>query len=110
MTPSFPCHCCGKVEDLETIHPTGIHMDRAISWQCPCGNTRMVEITHRIPQELVRRAMLRDEMRDRFRRYLKNRQGNDAPVADGGVDEFEIPCRLCGRRGCSDQNPVCTTA
>lgn len=37
------------------------------------------------------------------------RQNNDAAVGDGGVDENVIPCPLCGRFGCSDLNPICTS-
>jgi hypothetical protein len=59
------------VDDLETIVPTGIHMDRLIQWECPCRNTRMIEITHHVPQILVRRAILRDEMRERINRHLR---------------------------------------
>jgi hypothetical protein len=31
----------------------------------------MIEITHHVPQILVRRAILRDEMRERINRHLR---------------------------------------
>lgn len=74
MTPSPPCAVCGHVADLETITPTGIHMNKCVAWQCSCKNTRMVEITHHVPQSLVRRAMIADEMRHRISRFLQREQ------------------------------------
>jgi hypothetical protein len=41
---------------------------------------------------------------------MEKRQENDAAVGDRGVDETVIPCPLCGKIGCSDQNPICTSA
>ena len=65
---STPCPCCDKMENLETIDPTGIHMDRAIQWRCRCKNLRTLEINYYTPQSLVRKAMARDEMvRDAIR-------------------------------------------
>jgi hypothetical protein len=63
MTPSLPCKKCGRVDDLETVNPIGIIMGRLIEWECPCGNTRLVEITHHLPQELVRKAMEAEDKR-----------------------------------------------
>ena len=55
--PSLPCPTCGAVDDLETVIPTGTLMDMAVAWQCSCGDTRAVAITHRIPRGLLLRAM-----------------------------------------------------
>lgn len=44
MTPSTPCAKCGQVDDLETVDPLGIHLDKAILWNCRCGNTRAVAV------------------------------------------------------------------
>ena len=63
MTPSPRCAKCGQIDDLETVNPLGIHMDTAVIWNCWCGNTRAVAISHHTPWELVRRAMAMDEMR-----------------------------------------------
>jgi len=41
---------------------------------------------------------------------MEKRQENDAAVGDRGVDESVIPCPLCGKIGCSDKNPICTSA
>lgn len=65
MTLSYPCPVCGQVDDLEQVNPSGILLDKLVQWECICHNTRSVAIDHRIPQELVRKAMLRDEMRSR---------------------------------------------
>jgi hypothetical protein len=70
MMSSLPCPVCGQVDDLETVNPLGIHVDKAVLWNCRCGNTRAVAISHHIPQELVKKAMVRDEMSDWSNRYL----------------------------------------
>jgi hypothetical protein len=70
MTPSLPCAKCGQVDNLETVNPLGIHVDKAVLWNCRCGNTRAVAISHLIPQELVRKAMVMDKMRDWINRDL----------------------------------------
>lgn len=70
MTPSLPCGKCGQVDDLETLNPLGIQLDKAVLWNCRCGNTRAVAINYRIPLELVRKAMLTDEMRDLNNAYI----------------------------------------
>jgi hypothetical protein len=62
MTPSLPCANCGQVDDLETVNPIGIHSDKAVIWNCQCGNTRALLISHHIPKELVRKAILADKM------------------------------------------------
>ena len=71
MTPSLPCAKCGQVDNLKTVNPLGIHVDKAVLWNCRCGNTRAVAISPHTPQELVRRAVAMDEMRDWSSRYLK---------------------------------------
>jgi hypothetical protein len=70
MTPSLPCAKCGQVDNLEAVNPLGIHVDKAVLWNCRCGNTRAVAISHLTPQELVRKAMVMDEMRDWINRDL----------------------------------------
>jgi hypothetical protein len=62
MTPSLPCAMCGHIDDLETVNPLGTHADKAVIWNCRCGNTRAVEISHHTPQELVRKAIVADKM------------------------------------------------
>ena len=69
MTPSLPCVKCGLVDDLETVYPLGIHLDKAVLWNCRCGNTRAVAISHHPPQGIVRKAMEMDKKRDWFKRY-----------------------------------------
>lgn len=64
---SDACRACGRIDDLTTIKPTGVHLDRAVTWQCQCGNTRSVAIDYSIPQVLVRRAMRTDEERKEAR-------------------------------------------
>jgi hypothetical protein len=71
MTPSLPCAKCGQVDNLETVNPLGIHVDMAVLWNCRCGTTRAVGISQLTPQELVRKAMIMDEMRDRINRDLE---------------------------------------
>jgi len=44
MTPSIPCAKCGQVDDLETVNPLGIHLDKAVPWNCRCGSTRAVAV------------------------------------------------------------------
>ena len=60
---SDACPVCGRVDDLTIVKPTGVHCDRAVLWQCKCGNTRSVTIDYSIPQVLVRRAMRADEQK-----------------------------------------------
>ncbi len=72
MTPALPCPECGAVDNLEEITPLGVHMDKAVLWLCTvCGTSRAVLIDYRLPADLVRRALLRDEMRPRINRYLQ---------------------------------------
>jgi hypothetical protein len=61
---SIACAKCGQVDDLETVLPLGIHMDKAVLWNCVCGSTRAVAVIDYTAQELVRKAMVMDEMRD----------------------------------------------
>jgi hypothetical protein len=63
MTLSLPCAKCGHIDDLETVPPLGVLMHAAVLWNCLCGSTRAVVISHHTPRELVRRAMAMDEMR-----------------------------------------------
>jgi hypothetical protein len=65
MTQSIACAKCGQVDDLETVIPLGIHMDKAVLWNCACGSTRAVAVLDDTAQELVRKAMVMDEIRDR---------------------------------------------
>ncbi len=66
MTPSLPCAKCGQVDDLETVDPMRLIAGRLIEWKCPCGITRIVEITHHVPQELIRKAIEADEKANTF--------------------------------------------
>ena len=63
MRPSLPCEKCGEVDDLETVDPLGFHVDWGVLWKCRCGNTRAVEISNHIPQDLVIKAMERGEIK-----------------------------------------------
>jgi hypothetical protein len=64
MERSLPCPNCGRVDDLESVNPLGIFMERAVLWNCRCGSTRAVDIDHHAPLELVIKAMaVMDEMR-----------------------------------------------
>jgi len=64
MMKSISCTKCGQVDDLETVIPLGIHLDKAVLWNCVCGSTRAVAVIDSTAQELVRKAMVMDEMRD----------------------------------------------
>jgi len=64
MAISIPCAMCGRVDDLETVNPLGIHLDKAVLWNCRCGSTRAVAVNDNTAQELVRKVMVMDEMRD----------------------------------------------
>jgi hypothetical protein len=66
MTKSIPCAKCALVDDLETVNPLGIHMDKAVLWNYRRGSTRAVSVIDHTAQELVRKAMAMDEMRDRI--------------------------------------------
>jgi hypothetical protein len=66
MTPSIPCAKCGQIDDLETVNPLGIHLDKVVIWNCRCNNTRAVEMSHHIPQELVRKAVVMNERINRL--------------------------------------------
>ena len=63
MRPSLPCVKCGHVDDMETVNPLGIHMDKAVLWNCACGSTRAIAVIDYAAQELVRKAMVMDEIR-----------------------------------------------
>jgi hypothetical protein len=63
MTKSIACAKCGQVDDLGTVNPLGIHMDKLVLWNCGCGSTRAVAVIDSTAQELVRKAMLMVEMR-----------------------------------------------
>jgi hypothetical protein len=60
---SIACAKCGQVDDLETVNPLGIHLDKAVIWNCRCGNTRAVAVFDYTAQGLVRKAMAIEEMR-----------------------------------------------
>jgi hypothetical protein len=64
MMKSIACAKCGQVDDLEKVTPLGIHLDKAVLWNCRCGSTRAVAVIEYTAQELVRKAMVMDEMRD----------------------------------------------
>jgi hypothetical protein len=64
MMKSISCAKCGQVDDLEAVIPLGIHMDKAVLWNCECGSTRAVAVIDYTAQELVRKARVMDEMRD----------------------------------------------
>lgn len=64
MTKSIPCAKCGQVDDMETVNPLGIHGDKAVLWNCRCGNTRAFAVIDYKAQELVRKATVMDAMRD----------------------------------------------
>jgi hypothetical protein len=64
MTQSIPCAKCGQVDDLQTVKPLGIHLDKAVLWNCRCGNNRAVAVWDYTVQELVRKAVAMNEMRD----------------------------------------------
>lgn len=77
MTPALPCPECGAVDNLEEIIPLGVHMDKSVLWLCTgCGTSRAVLIDYRLSGDVVRKAMVADEMRGRINRYL--RQGSSA--------------------------------
>jgi hypothetical protein len=61
MTRSIACAKCGQVDDLETVTPLGIHLDKAVLWNCRCGSTRAVAVCDDTSQELVRKAMAINE-------------------------------------------------
>ena len=63
MTRSIACAKCGQVDDLATVTPLGIHLDKAVLWNCRCGSTRAVAVCDDTSQELVRKAMAMDERR-----------------------------------------------
>lgn len=62
---SLDCPNCGQVDDLETVNPTGISFGLVVLWNCGCGNTRAIELSESPPQELIRKAILADDMRKR---------------------------------------------
>ena len=64
MMKSIACAKCGQVDHLETVNPLGIHGDKAVLWNCRCGNTRAVAVCDSTAQELVRKVMAMDEMRN----------------------------------------------
>ena len=81
MTQSIACAKCGQVDDLETVIPLGIHMDKAVLWNCVCGSTRAVAVIDYTAQELVRKAMAMDEMKDSTGIPLLQSQGNTRPCS-----------------------------
>lgn len=57
---SPPCARCGRIEDFALIDPIGIHLGKAVLWQCSCGNTRAVLINRHVPRVLIEKALVRD--------------------------------------------------
>jgi hypothetical protein len=58
MSP--PCPKCGRIDDLAFVAPLGTHLDKAVLWQCPCGNTRAVLINRHVPRVLIEKALVQD--------------------------------------------------
>jgi len=56
---SIPCPICGRIDDLASVDPIGIHLDKAVLWNCQCGNTRAVLINRYIPRALIEKALAR---------------------------------------------------
>ena len=56
---SIPCPLCGRTDDLASVDPIGIHLDKAVLWNCQCGNTRAVLITRYVPRALIEKALTR---------------------------------------------------
>jgi len=56
---SIPCPICGRTDDLTSVDPIGIHLDKAVLWNCQCGNTRAVLITRYVPRALIEKALTR---------------------------------------------------
>ena len=59
VSKSTPCPICGLIDDLASVDPIGIHLDKAVLWNCQCGNTRAVLITRYIPRALIKKALTR---------------------------------------------------
>lgn len=76
MMKSTTCAKCGKVDDLETVSPLGIHLDKAVVWNCQCGNTRAISVSDNTARELVRKAMAMDGMREPIGDPSLQSQGN----------------------------------
>lgn len=57
---SIPCPICGRIDDLGSVDPIGIHLDKAVIWNCQCGNTRAVLINRYIPRALIEKALTRE--------------------------------------------------
>ena len=56
---SIPCPVCGRIDDLASVDPIGIHLDKAVLWNCQCGNTRAILINRYIPRALIEKALTR---------------------------------------------------
>ena len=65
---SIACSQCGQVDDLDAVNPLGIHMDKAVLWNCRCGSTRAVAVCDYTAQELVRKAIAMDVLRSKTNR------------------------------------------
>ena len=57
---SSPCPTCGRIDDLASVDPIGMLLDKAVLWQCTCGNTRAVLIGRHVPRTLIEKAFVRD--------------------------------------------------
>jgi hypothetical protein len=58
---SSPCPTCGRIDDMTSVDPIGTHLDKAVLWQCQCGNTRAVLINRYTPRSLIEKALARDD-------------------------------------------------
>jgi hypothetical protein len=76
MMKSIACAKCGQVDDLDTVNPLGIHLDKAVIWNCRCGSTRAVAVSDYTAQELVRKAMAMDEMRKQVHHPVREEYGH----------------------------------
>ena len=56
---STPCPICGRIDDLALVDPLGIHLEKAVLWNCQCGTTRAVLINRSIPRALHKKALAR---------------------------------------------------
>jgi hypothetical protein len=64
MLRSKPCPKCAAVTDLDKHPLAGIHDNKLIMWNCQCGTTRMIPISHHVPQSIVRRALDAQQLND----------------------------------------------
>ena len=60
---SIPCPICGRIDDLALVDPIGIHLGKAVLWNCQCSNTRAVLINSYIPRALIEKARMAHDRR-----------------------------------------------